>query len=399
MASKPTRSPAQPAATLAERFDPRHNSLNALRLLLATLVIISHAWPIGGFGPDPTIGGVGLGGWAVAGFFAISGYLITSSRFRSQLPQYLWRRFLRIFPGLWLCVLVIALVFAPLAALANAGADGLTPSTLVRYVLSNGLLVHGQAGIGSTLHDVPVANSWDGSLWTLRYEFGCYLLLGAVLSLGLVRRKPGLLAGLFAACLFVTILGIELDMHVPTTVLTASYLGTYFFAGSLMFVYADKVRLNLPTIAVAGAWLVAATWTGHVVAATALPLALLVMALGVTLPLQRVGSRNDISYGVYIYAFPIQQALVLAGAASLGVAAFAVLGVAATIPLAVVSWFAVERRAMRIRSVPIGSLLSAAPTMRAKRIRVGADETATEVKAASPSIPDGVAGPGLLDVP
>ena len=99
------RSAAAPQAvacqTLATAFDPRHNSLNALRLALATLVIVSHAWPIGGFGNDPHIGDLSFGGWAVAGFFAISGFLITSSRLRSSFSAYLWRRMLRIFPGLW----------------------------------------------------------------------------------------------------------------------------------------------------------------------------------------------------------------------------------------------------------------------------------------------------------
>jgi peptidoglycan/LPS O-acetylase OafA/YrhL len=344
--------------TLGERFDPRNNSLNALRLLLATLVIVSHAWPIGGFGPDPEIGGLGLGGWAVAGFFAISGYLITSSRLRSNLLPYLWRRFLRIFPGLWVCLLVIALVFAPVAALTQTWAEGITAPGLARYVITNGLFIHAQEGIASTLHGVPYANSWDGSLWTLRYEFGCYLLLGAAFLFPFIRRRPGSLAGLFAGCLLVTILAFELDVHVPATVETAAYLGTYFFAGSLLFVYAEKVRLNALVICAAVLWLAAAVWTGHVLAATALPLALLVMFLGATLPLQRIGRRNDISYGVYIYAFPVQQLLVLAGAASLGVGAFVVLGIAATLPLAAASWFVVERRAMDLKRVSIAALWS-----------------------------------------
>jgi peptidoglycan/LPS O-acetylase OafA/YrhL len=344
-----------PRSTLAARFDPRNNSLNALRLLLATLVIVSHAWPIGGFGPDPTIGGLGLGGWAVAGFFAISGYLITSSRFRSDLLPYLWRRFLRIFPGLWVCLLVIALVFAPLAALTQAWPEGITASTLTRYVFTNGLFIHAQEGIGSTLHGVPYANSWDGSLWTLRYEFGCYLLLGAFLLLPFVRRRPGSLAALFAACLLVTVLAFELDVHFPATVATAAYLGTYFFAGSLLFVYAKKVRLNALVVCASVLWIGAAVWTGHVLAATALPVALVVMFLGTTLPLQRIGRRNDISYGVYIYAFPIQQLLVLAGAARLGVGAFVAFGIAATLPLAAASWFVVERRAMGLKRISIGA--------------------------------------------
>ena len=373
--------------TLGRRFDPQHNSLNALRLVLALLVIISHAWPLGGFGPDPAIGGLGLGGWAVAGFFAISGYLITSSRMRSPFLPYMWRRFLRIFPGLWICLLVIVVVFAPIAALMHAGPDGVDAPTGIAYLLTNGLFTHAQEGIGLTLRGVPFANSWDGSLWTLRYEFACYILLGAVLSLALLRRRPGGLAVVFAACLVLTIMGFEDGIHLPATLLWTAYLGTYFFAGSLLFVYADKVRLDVATIAVAVVWLAAAIWTDHVFTAAALPLAFLVMVLGTTLPLQRVGKHNDLSYGVYIYAFPVQQLLVLAGAAKFGVWMFVVFGVVATIPFAAASWFMVERPAMKLKRLPIESLRPAALGMRPRSRTVTESQLATEAGSVSAPAP------------
>jgi peptidoglycan/LPS O-acetylase OafA/YrhL len=72
--------------SLAQRFQPRHNSLNALRLALATLVVVSHAWPLTGLEPEPGFGGANLGTWAVFGFFAISGFLITRSRLRTRRP-------------------------------------------------------------------------------------------------------------------------------------------------------------------------------------------------------------------------------------------------------------------------------------------------------------------------
>ena len=70
--------------------------------------------------------------------------------------------------------------------------------------------------------------------------------------------------------------------------------------------------------------------------------------LGVVLPLQRVGHVNDISYGVYIYAFPVQQLLVLFGAAGLGIVPFVLLAFAVTYPLAALSWFLVEKPAIAL---------------------------------------------------
>jgi peptidoglycan/LPS O-acetylase OafA/YrhL len=94
----------------------RENSLNAVRLVLASMVLVAHSWPLSGLGQDPAIGGEHAGPLAVAGFFAVSGYLIAGSRLRLSLPQFAWNRLLRIYPGYWTVVVVIGLVLAPLAS-------------------------------------------------------------------------------------------------------------------------------------------------------------------------------------------------------------------------------------------------------------------------------------------
>src|SRR4051812_9672898 len=112
---------SDPRRHLADAFGRRTNSVNALRLLLAGLVLLSHSLKLHG-GYDPlgrlTGGAVDLGTMAVDGFFALSGFLITRSYFNSpSFGRYLWRRCLRIFPGLWVCLLVTTFIFLPLAQL------------------------------------------------------------------------------------------------------------------------------------------------------------------------------------------------------------------------------------------------------------------------------------------
>ena len=108
----------QPLLMLGDALRGHNNSLGFIRLVLASLVIVDHAFPLGGFGVEPvagwTIGQTSLGGIAVAGFFAISGYLITKSGLAADILQFLWRRFLRIFPAYWAVLLVTALVIAPI---------------------------------------------------------------------------------------------------------------------------------------------------------------------------------------------------------------------------------------------------------------------------------------------
>jgi peptidoglycan/LPS O-acetylase OafA/YrhL len=333
--------------TLADLFDPRDNSLNALRLVLASLVIVSHAWPLGGFGDDPMLGDLNLGAWAVAGFFAVSGWLITSSRLSTGLLDYLWRRFLRIYPAYLVCLVVVSFAFAPLSQLLGNGtfhpADGLS------YVVNNIALAMRQGGIGDTLAEVPFPNEWDGALWTLFYEFLCYLGVAALVS-ALPRRlvRPGALVVLVVAGLVQA--GVRWGgVDAPTLVVDGSMLAGFFFAGAVLFLYRDRVEVSRRMVAVAVLALLAVglLHSGSVLAG--LPMAYLCLWLGVRLPLRHVGRPNDVSYGMYIYGFPVQQTLALVGAQRLGVAAFVLLGIGCTVPLAVLSWFVVEKRAMRHR--------------------------------------------------
>jgi peptidoglycan/LPS O-acetylase OafA/YrhL len=94
--------------------------------VLASSVIVSHAYVLSGQPEREFVlrfsgGQQGLGGMAVAGFFVVSGFLVTASVRTASPARYAWRRFIRVFPGYWVCLVVTAFVFAPLAWLYERG--------------------------------------------------------------------------------------------------------------------------------------------------------------------------------------------------------------------------------------------------------------------------------------
>lgn len=338
--------------SIGTSFDPRNNSLNAIRLLLATAVIVAHSWPIGGYGDDPGFGDQDLGDWAVAGFFAISGYLITMSRvsLNSSL-KYFWNRLLRIYPAFFVCLLMTAFVFAP-ASVAFFGAGRYDGLEAAKYVLNNVALFVRQWGIPGTLESVPFADSWNGPLWTLFYEFLCYIAIGLLVPLVRRRWLAASVVAAFVACTVVTCVHLFSGAELPHMIVVIARLGAFFCAGAILFLLKDKIPFSRRLITLSGVLLLACVATGTFQAFAGLPVAYLMIGLGVVLPLRQVGAKNDISYGMYIYAFPIQQLLVMTvPSQTLPVWAFVLLSVALTVPFAWASWLLVEKPAMKLKGL------------------------------------------------
>ena len=380
--------PSRP--TIEDSFSNRRNSLNFLRLVLAVAVIFSHSIVLGSFGSESILGKTTLGSIAVYGFFGISGYLIAGSAARNNVGRYLWQRFLRIFPAFWVCLVVTAFVFGTVAWFHSnpqlSSACGLhcylnEPYGPVGYVVHNFWLQINQGIILKTLPGSFINQSWDGSLWTLQLEFLCYLLLAGLSVLGLLKRRA-LVAVLAAAAWIAEIvlvsvptlardlsaghsLGVQgigvIGFRVPGIALLG--LASIFLAGSLLYLYRDKIpdsgfiALGATALVVAGLFIPIGQpsylydTTSFFVTAIFLPYPLI--WLGIHLPFSRLGAVNDYSYGVYIYAFPIQQLLAMWGVNKWGYAAYTFLTLLAVIPLAVGSWWLVEKHALKLKKLKL----------------------------------------------
>jgi peptidoglycan/LPS O-acetylase OafA/YrhL len=369
----PVRRRGRWGPSLADAFDPRANSVNALRLFLAGLVLVSHTLKLHG-GEDPigrfTGGFVDLGTMAVDGFFALSGFLIVGSHLASpSTGRYLWRRALRILPGFWVCLLVTAFVLLPIAQLLQHGTLAGFPLTgeasALSYVTHNAALFVRQFEVTGLLGGEAV----NGSLYTLFYEFLCYLGIAALGAAGLLRRGAVpllVVAGLLWAFALWQFLDGGSLVGRSSTLEIALRFGIMFVAGALAHRVAGVLPLGpvggvLATVllvwAVALAVLVGEDPRGTLAYAVLAPpaVAYLVLLAGSSPRLRRIGSRRDLSYGLYVYAWPVQVLLLLAGAAAWPVLLYGAASLGAVLLLAWASWTWVEAPALRLKSWSPGS--------------------------------------------
>jgi peptidoglycan/LPS O-acetylase OafA/YrhL len=304
----------------------------------------------------------------VDGFFAISGFLITWSWFkRPRLRDYFVARGLRILPAFWVCLFVIAFVIAPIGVAIQGGSPGkllLSPGP-IGYVLNNSALLIKQGDISGTPIGVPLPGEWDSSLWTLYWEALCYIAIAILGITGLLRRRwviPLLLALAVAWSTRLpsmsAIVEAPPDKRPPLDAATqlliaegaAARFAMMFLAGAFLYQVRNVIPARWSLVALSVAIVLIASLLPNYRWLAAFPLAYALVVSGALIHNPRLRLRTDLSYGVYIYAFPIQQILVICGLAFLAPPVFAIIAAALTLPLAALSWFLVEKPAMSLKA-------------------------------------------------
>ncbi len=328
----------------------RQNNFDALRLLAAVSVIFSHAFLIAQgtqkhewlilLTRNQSI----LGLCGVFVFFAISGFLVTQSFERTPDPlRFLAKRALRIFPGLFVATLLSALVLAPFVTTLEPGAYFSRPQPY-QYVLGNTLLdqrVHELPGV--MFVNNPVGLEINGSMWTLRCEFIMYLM---VLGLGVLRLLTlpaalGLLA-LGIACLYFPALGVLGGW---------GWLLGFFAAGMILYKLRDTCIFDGRVALFALTGLVISVPLRQFILLFPLFGCYLALWLALTprLPVIPAARFGDLSYGLYIYGWPVEEAASwLSGGRAAWWQVFAI-ALPATAALAFLSWHLVESPALRLK--------------------------------------------------
>lgn len=339
------------APTVAKALANPHNNFGLLRVVMAVAVVVSHAFSVtdGRVEQEPWFQTTGftLGEHAVNGFFAISGFLVTMSFVKRGWRDYALARLLRIAPGLIAATLVVALLIGGAMTTLDKG-DYYGDPRLWRFISGTLTSFKSAAALPGVFAGNPLQFPM-GTVWTLKYETLCYL--GVLLAglAGLLAKPRLALAALVALTLAVVAREVATPDG-PKGTETALRLPLIFLAGGVIYLYRDRVRLSLPLLALVLLALVPLSYTPLYKAALYLVTAwgILVLALAPPLTRRSVEPPADLSYGVYLYGWPVQQAL-HALFPALGAVALLWPSLALTVAVAALSWFLIEKPALGLK--------------------------------------------------
>lgn len=333
------------------------NNFDVLRIVFAWFVVISHSYFLNGSSiSDPL-------GWAtnnylifsyigVKGFFVISGYLIFQSLIRSRsLVEYLTKRLLRIFPGLIVAVFISLL--ATYFVYPKKDIPYFLNPEIYSYFLDNILLFVSHFDIPGVFENMK-STALNGSLWTIRFEFLCYLMILAIFPFKSKKRIPAILTAFLLLSLVVLQLFFSDWLHSinkPIQMDLMVELASYFLAGSFL------ACLNWESLAYKQSILLVCLALILVAVIFTLDRLILIGPLGFVIIL--LGKRKsslaawihktigDPSYGMYLYAFPIQQFTIyfLKPSTTVLLVSSSIL----SLLLGILSWHLVEKKALMLK--------------------------------------------------
>ncbi|MEI7788114.1 MAG: acyltransferase [Chlorobiaceae bacterium] len=333
---------------LSEISKGKENNLNFIRFVAALSVLVSHSFPLamGAGTTEPLFiyTGMTLGEISVDIFFIISGFLVTGSLIlRKSSVEFIVSRFLRIYPGLMFVILFSVFClgcFFTKIPLQSYFTDNVT----VSYIVKNALMVTGAAYyLPGVFEKNPFPSSVNGSLWTLVWELRMYAIL-IFLWLILTPLKNNrekyfkILIILLAGCGFLFFQIISSNEWL----LKLSRFVYYFFIGGAFYVLREQVKLYKSVAIVFIILIFVATFFDRYVFKIFFMLMMPYVLLYVSyVPhgfIRKFNNLGDYSYGIYIYAFPVQQSIV---AIIPGLSVFNLTFLAVCVTL-LVSWFSCE---------------------------------------------------------
>ncbi len=335
----------------------RENNITLLRFLGAVFVLLGHSWALrygAGTLQDPlsalirayTAFGVSIHGMGVSLFFVLSGFLVTISyALRDNIFEYFESRILRIFPALSIAVLLTVFLVGTWATSLPL-VDYLSHTSTWMYIIDNSSLLK----IHYTLPGVFLENprhEVNGSLWTLPIELWMYMCVAFIGLLGIL--KSGKIFNLFFLFLILLYLSdpksfplLAEEKHVQISI--------YFLFGAFYYMNADRIPINFTALSILALFCslgYKSPYFDFLFVAFFSYLVLLV-AYHPSLKLPNIDRFGDFSYGIYIYAYPVEQSIIFIYP-SLSAIYIALYSFLVVMVLAILSWNYIERPTLRLK--------------------------------------------------
>ncbi|KTC85385.1 MULTISPECIES: acyltransferase family protein [Legionella] len=287
----------------------RNNSFDLIRHFAALLVLFSHHFALSNLAEPTFLHWDTFGFVAVVIFFAISGYFMPASFTNSgNFAVFMAKRCRRIFPGLMVCSLIMVYLIGSIFTSSPTSNYLFSLSTLKTSIMYSSFMAKPIPGVFSDFLCKDVIN---GSLWTLPVEFASYIIIGVVLSY--INSWKSILP-LLLSCIVITMILTKTGKNYGFYSIPLNYLalfGIAFSGGALMsmtkdYWYANRIYLAIAAIVL----LTVLQRRPEMQVLGTLSLAALTIIVGISFQEKWINGKFDISYGIYIYAFPIQQLVI-----------------------------------------------------------------------------------------
>jgi peptidoglycan/LPS O-acetylase OafA/YrhL len=326
------------------------NNFAALRIFAALLVVMSHSWSLSGHHPELiaalTNGHLTGGALGVIMFFSMSGFLVSESYLRTQSTlAFLEARMLRLFPALAACLIFGILIGSNVTTLPAT--EFWANSKTWAYLIKN-MMLDLHFDLPGVFANTPFPNAVNGSLWTLPTEWLMYCMIAVLGTLAIMRSHAATSAILLiaiASLYFSPELVRSLPFGPPLDLVINMQA---FMVGMLFQLNKERVKWSLPWVAaicVLALLKANKPAIGPFVTMLAISYTTLWFALAGSVKLYQADAWGDPSYGLYVYAFPVQQWLTHA---NIGISQYklAFLSIAIVTPIAYFSWWFIEKPAL-----------------------------------------------------
>jgi peptidoglycan/LPS O-acetylase OafA/YrhL len=338
------------------RAPSHHDNFAFLRLMAAMFVLVSHQFALTGRPELAVLGVHSLGGMGVVVFFSISGFLVAQSwQADPHVGRFAMRRLLRVWPGYAAVIIFSAFVIGPIVT--HLPLNEYFRHPFFADYLRN-LWFQMRASLPLQFEGSSLPYAVNGSLWTIPLELKCYAVMAVLGVVGLLRRPRWLLCLTVVLVLAYSAWQVRGEvwmaaMHLKIEGLYFIEFGACFLMGASLNRFWPLVeRQKLAAILITcGVLAPLAFHFGRPVLAllTAVPIAAIIFGTLRWPGVRRFDRFGDLSYGVYLYAFPMQQTLIWALTDRIQWWPRLFLTIAATLGCAYISWHAIEKRALQFK--------------------------------------------------